>query len=218
MEGDKPYTDREGIVRYPSHMISIDVDFFDQRMDSLIGAYVGKSKDRCVMPFLQIPEGAKLDFQQRSGLIETENAFFLFVNMPQTPGRGQPRSFPNEWLEDGQILTWFIRQNQWQSGTTLMAKKLLATQEDNTESPTIVSLFVRVGKAAFLCCGRCRVVSLPTSNKADGQEEWNLVRLHLMLLDWQKLNKSHEFRELVRPGYCQSLEGFSDSDSEGAFE
>lgn len=168
------------------------------------------------MPFLPVPEGGKLDFQQRSGLIETENAFFLFVNMPQTPGRGQPRSFPNEWLENGQILTWFVRQNQWQSGTTSMAKKLLSTQD--VESPAVVSLFVRVGKAAFLCCGRCRVVSLPTSNKADCQEEWNLVRLHLMLLDWQKLYKSHEFRELVTPGYCQNLESFSDSDSEGVFE
>lgn len=214
MEGEGPYTDREGIVRYPSHLISVDLESFHTKMDNLLGCYVGKSKDRCVMPFLQIAEGGKLDFPQRSGLIEMENAFFLFVNMPQSPGRGQPRSFPNEWLEDGQILTWFIRQNQWQSGTTPMAVKLLSTQDAN--SPTVVSLFVRVGKSAFLCCGRCRVVSLPTSNKANGQEEWNLVRLHLMLLDWHKLYKSHEFRDLVQPGYCQSIDSFSDS--EGAFE
>jgi len=203
-DSDGPYTDRDGIVRVPSHMVAIDDELKSDIIDVMVGERLGKSKDRCVAMFLKgsasLPEGAKLDFPQRSGYVEFQNAVVLFVNMPSKP-RGQPRSYPNEWLEDGQILTWFLRAHDWKQGTTSLAQKM--SPSENGDLPTVV-LFVRMGKGHFLCCGRCRVAPVEDITSRDSssttkQQEWNLVRLHLLLLDWSKLYVCGDFQELVNP-------------------
>ena len=194
-----PYTDRRGILRYPSKLVS----FTDRKalhvvMDGLVGQLVGRSKDRCVAPFVvgRIPEGSQLDFPPRAGYIETQDIVFLFINMPSFPGRGQPRSYPNEWLEDGRYLTWFMRKNDWSGGTSDIAQKLQNTCKGNDS--TVVFLFVRVGKAPFLCCGRCRVDPVDREDFGEG-ERHTLVKFKLHLLDWQGLHQCQHFRDLVNP-------------------
>jgi len=142
-----------------------------------------------------------VDFPQRSGYVELENAVVLFVTLPLRPGNSA-RSYPNEWLEDGSILSWFLRENEWKDGTAPIAKKLVG---DEASDGSIAILFARRGKGHFFCCGRCRVVeSRPsgsnsvhsgTSTTKDGK----LVKLFLLLQDWMNLHAMHDFRELVRP-------------------
>lgn len=194
----QPYTDRSGILRYPSQVLSLDLGAFHHRMDSLLGLFVGRSKDRCVLPFLTpgLPIDARLDFPQRSGFVELQNAVFLFVNIPASGNRAR---FPNEWLEDGQILTWYIRASQWKQGTSNLAKKM--QDMDTIHGRSAVSLFVRIGnKGSFLCCGRCRVVSVNDSlanSRQEPDEEWNLVTLHLILEDYTQLQCCHDFSQIV---------------------
>jgi prolyl-tRNA editing enzyme YbaK/EbsC (Cys-tRNA(Pro) deacylase) len=209
---DGPYTDTSGVVQVPSTSVTIRSSRIDDIIDSMIGERVGKSKDKCVAAFLQrpvaMPEGAKLDYPQRSGYVEFRDGVALFVNMPSTPGgRFQPRSYPNEWLNDGRILTWFLRENDWKHGTSDLAKKLVSG------SNVIVTLFVRMGtNGAFLCCGRCRVEpDLLNIGIVNGDtppdalivpDNWTLVKLHLILLDWSKLRSSTDFQALLYPLGC----------------
>ena len=46
----------------------------------------------------------------------------------------RPRSYPNEWLQQGRVLTWFLRQNDWKAGTSRLAQKLLATKTTTAAS------------------------------------------------------------------------------------
>jgi len=198
---DGPYTDASGIFKIPSKLVYLQEH--ENQVLTVVNQYLGtrlaKTKDRCVATLLravpavaeQLESGARLDFPQRSGYVEFADACILFVNMPMRPWARKARSYPNEWLEDGQILTWFLRENEWKTGSTPFAKKLL-------DSACPVFLFVRVGKGHFLCCGRCRVVQ-DVSN-AKNKKNWDLVKLYLTLLDWKDLSGSPEFLELVNPG------------------
>jgi hypothetical protein len=202
---DGPYTDTDGIVRIPTRMITIQEG--DGEIGSilapLIGQVVGKSKDRCIARLLSgnkgLPKDAKLEYAQRSGYVEFDDSVILFVNMPSKPGMGQRRSYPNEWLEDGQILTWFLRENEWKGGSTSLAHKL--TTKEGEKSPAIV-LFVRSGKEEFICCGECRIVDLDQKDetRGDPSDAWALVKLHLILTNFSDLQSCYEFREFIHPG------------------
>lgn len=207
---DGPYTDITGVVQVPSASVTIRSTRIDDIIDSMIGERVGKSKDKCVAAFFPpaMPEGAKLDYPQRSGYVEFRDGVALFVNMPSTPGgRFQPRSYPNQWLNGGRILTWFLRENEWQHGTSVLAKKLVSSPNN-----VIVTVFVRLGSTgAFLCCGRCRVQDPLNAGQINGDspygpsivpDNWTLVKLHLVLLDWNKLQSSTDFQALLNPDGC----------------
>ena len=146
--------------------------------------------------------------------MEFKDAIILFVNMPNRPGKRQPRSYPNEFLEQGQILTWFLRESDWKQGASDLAKKLLA--DTLTEALQPVILFVRTGKGHFICCGRCRVAIAGTGqNKPtkDDTSTWDLIKLYLMLQDWSKLLNCVDFHELVYPG-----SGFAEREIYGSDE
>ena len=216
---DGPYVDTSGILQVPSPTVSIRTDKIDRIVDSMLGQPVGKSKDKCVSAFLQgsaaLPADAQLNYNQRSGFVEFRDGVALFVNMPHQ-ARGQPRSYPNEWLDDGRILTWFLRENDWKRGESDLARKL------TDSSQNLVTLFVRMGSTGtFLCCGRCRVETDSSSssavsetNQSKSQESttttpataanalpdnWTLVELRLVLLDWKQLSTTcTDFQNLVQ--------------------
>jgi 3'-5' exonuclease len=212
---DGPYTDIWGLVQVPSALVTIRSTRIDDIIDSMIGERVGKSKDKCVEAFLRrpdvMPAGARLDYPQRSGFVEFRDGVALFVNMPSTPGgRFQPRSYPNEWLNDGQVLTWFLRENDWKQGSSDLAKKLISSP-----NKVVVTLFVRLGSTgAFLCCGRCRVQDPRSAvngvsnlcGEAIAPDNWTLIKLHLVLLDWSKLRMSSDFQALLNPDVCYATD------------
>jgi 3'-5' exonuclease len=202
---DGVYTDINGIVQIPSVSVTIRSAFLDEVVDSLVGSYVGTSKDTCLAIFLRgqilFSEGAKLEYPQRSGFVEFNDGVVLFVNMQCSQGnRFKSKSYPNEWLNNGQVLTWFLRENDWQHGETRLAKKLLSSPNSIT-----VTLFVRFGRSGeFMCCGRCQVKECFEMSNINGDmeddsstENWALVKLHLLLLDWKKLQSSSIFQAML---------------------
>jgi hypothetical protein len=203
--GEGPYTDTDGIFRIPCRMITIQEGKSEigSIIAPLLGELAGKSKDRCIARLLSgnsgLPQGSKLDYAQRAGYVEFDDGAMLFVNLPSKTGWGHRRRYPNEWLEDGQIITWFLKENEWKGGTTSLARKL-AAQEDGGKSPAIV-LFVRSGKGSFVCCGEARIVDVGGKDKTseDESEPSALVKLHLILTNWNDLQSCYEFRELVNP-------------------
>jgi prolyl-tRNA editing enzyme YbaK/EbsC (Cys-tRNA(Pro) deacylase) len=196
-EGDGEYTDLDGLVRVPSHSLSILEGTKEDTIEPMIGASIAKSKDRCISELLKnnekFQEGWKLDFPQRSGYVELENAVVLFVSMPERDGRGQRRKYPNEWLEDGSVLSWFIKESDW-NGISKLSQKMAKADNSNA-----VVLFVRRGKDEFLCCGRCRAVTLDGQDKPGRSENGGLIKLYLMLADWNKLQPNKDFQELINP-------------------
>jgi prolyl-tRNA editing enzyme YbaK/EbsC (Cys-tRNA(Pro) deacylase) len=199
------YTGTDGIIRVPSLIISLE----ESIINNLVGEHVGKSKERCLSMLLTgqaaLPAGAKLEFPQRSGYVEFMNAVALFVNMPASPGRGNPRSYPNEWLDDGRTLTWFLRESDWKQGTSPLAKKL-GYDTVSGPQPSFVVLFVRSKEVHFICCGRCRVESDKsfvtdtfgeTDEETSSTQDWDLVQLNLKLLDYDVLTTKEEFAEMA---------------------
>lgn len=219
---DGPYTDASGVFRIPAKLVKLDAHRprVAQVIDHFLGQSMAKTKDRCVATILQaVPEvhehivrGARIDFPQRSGYVEFADSAILFVNMPMRPWARQARSYPNEWLLDGRILTWFLRENDWQGGTSSLAQKLQA--EDGQ-----VFLFVRLGKGQFLCCGRCNISAVEESS--GDHEKWALVKLYVSLLDWKDIRQSQDFLELTNPGkyvhedLCTPLEDDSSGSNSG---
>ena len=171
----------------------------------MIGTQVAKSKNGCLWALLDghsmlenQGNGVIVDFPQRSGYVELHNAVVLFVTLPMTSGKHVKRNYPNEWLEDGTILSWFVRENDWIDGTSPIAQKMLlglrnesSPQQQQQDEPLVI-LFARRGKGQFICCGRCRVMESPkttTSAKNDG----NLVKLLLLLQDRTSLCSKDDF-------------------------
>jgi hypothetical protein len=194
---NEPYRDISGVTRVPSHTVSIPDYSKDTLLDPLIGLRIAKSKDDCLSEVLKghkILEqpGFKLDFPQRSGCIEFENSVALFVTMPLHTGQPRkPRKYPNEWMQEGSMLSWFIHDHEWEDGDSRLAKKM--AYAGGTSEPTVI-LFVRRGKEPFLCCGRCHVESLEYGEK---KTIGNIVMLRLVLRDWDKLRSLSEFQQLL---------------------
>ena len=202
---DGPYTDAAGIRRVPSRMIPLQSSNSKSgRWEMLIGQRAGRSKDKCLDLLLDVEasleKGAKIDYPQRSGYVEFEDGVALFVNNPDKSGIGRPRSYPNEWVEDGKYLTWFLRSRDWLDGRTDLAKKLISSPGSST-----VALFVRMLNGQFLSCGRCRVslYDEKTENEDTGDAripssaKWGLVQLNLELVDHEALSSCDDFRDLI---------------------
>jgi prolyl-tRNA editing enzyme YbaK/EbsC (Cys-tRNA(Pro) deacylase) len=210
---DGPYSDVQGIVRVPCHGVTLADDTKDQMLDSMLGCWSANTKDGCLVDLLDLQgdsnnnilgntiKGANLDFNRRSGFVELANAVVLFVNLPaRGDGRGQSRSYPNEWLEDGSILSWFVKENDWQGGSTKLAQKM------TTGNPTVV-LFVRRGKGPFFCCSRCKVVTTwgdrdKQQQQGGDSDQWSIVKLFLLLTDFDKLQSVPAFQKLVHPAHA----------------
>lgn len=209
--GDGPYTDVSGNLRVPSILVTLnynkDDPGGDEPLSELIGSRVGKSKDSCLEPLLRdnpdFPEEAKLEYHHRSGYVEFADSVALYVNMPLKPGGQSPRGYPNIWIDEGKSMTWFLRDNEWNDGTTRIAKKLLGTEDGNTNgahspiSPTGAILFVRMGRKEFLFCGRCRVTEPEDTSAMTEKKDWGLVELHLELQDWDELQSCTDFTSMT---------------------
>lgn len=193
-DSNEAYTDAYGITRVPSLTISIPDESEGCVVDEMIGTRISKSKDGCLSqlltanPLLQSP-GHKLDFPQRSGYVEFENGVALFVTMPLRAG--QLRKYPNEWIEDGSMLSWFVHDDEWGGGDSRLAKKMVCTSD---QPGPAVMLFVRRGKEPFLCCGRCHVDTLGFGGE---RTIGNIVMLRLVLRDWDEVRFIPEFQQLL---------------------
>jgi hypothetical protein len=240
--GDGPYTDVSGVFRVPSNLVRITAGKDTITLvDHLVGERVGRSKEKCVESLLTgeaaLPNEAKIEFHQRSGYVEFEDGVAIFVNMPD---KAYKRGYPNKWLDGGKIMTWYLRENDWNGGTSTLAQKLAGVaQRDLAEkasdrisnasietsnivmASSVAILFVRMAKGVFLCCGRCRAIA-PQSQEAEFETsrgvnkvgDWGLVQLQLKLLDWGKLEPSQDFCDIVQ-GW---LGNENESDTSSSFE
>lgn len=210
-----PFVDLHGIRKIPSNTIELD----PSRLHEFVGREMPKSKERCALDLLEktaamelglpvmdeqydtdgAPVASQLEFQARSGYVELRNGACLFVTLPLRDGQrgGGSRSYPNEWVEDGSILTWFIKNHEWKDGTSRLAQTML---DDSNH----IVLFVRRGKGVFYCCGECRVVSLLKPHQYDASkdsDQWTILRkLFLLLKDYPTLQSNPDFQTLVYPG------------------
>ena len=192
------YTDVSGIRRIPSLLVSLRRNQSQNIVTNLIGKRVGRSKESCLQALLfgnlDMPVGSRLEYPQRAGYVEFTDGVALFVNMPVRPGDPSPRGYPNFWLDDGKSMTWFLRENEWNQGTSRIAKKLVDSGIDNA-MPNRAILFVRMGRGDFLCCGHCRV-SQQQESKAT-VKDWGLEELFLDLLDWTHLQNCLDFTSMA---------------------
>lgn len=189
----------------PSHSVAIIEETKDVVLEEIAGAWVAKSKERCILRLIQgneelglKDENTRLDFAHRSGFVELSNGVALFVTLPTLDGIKHSRSYPNEWLEDGSVMSWFVKENDWRGGTTRLGQKMTFTESNS------VILFVRRGKGEFFCCGRCRVTSLEGSaEKGSQSDQWSITKVFLQLLDYGKLQALPDFQVLVNPARYQ---------------
>jgi hypothetical protein len=196
-DGEEPYADTNGVLRLPSRMLSMRQPGDSRLFESLVGQRAGTSKDRCLGLFLTggaaLPEGARIDYPQRSGFTEFTDGVALFVNMRHIQGFGEPQSYPNEFFDNGKHLTWYLRSTEWRDGTSELSKKLLSS--NTADDSAIALLFIRLEKGNFLSCGRCRV--LPPDELRYEAKDCGLVQLNLKLLDYEALASCEDFMELV---------------------
>eukprot|EP00536_Pseudo-nitzschia_multiseries_P006554 jgi/Psemu1/304240/fgenesh1_kg.142_\ len=116
--------------------------------------------------------------------------------MPDPKGSSRRMPYPNEWLEDGRILTWYIRPKDWDDSRSKTAKLLLGLGDADSEgADTSVVLFTRIGNSEFVCCGHCKA-SVPNDPKA-GPSSKKLVKLNLRLEDWDMMKNRTAFTELL---------------------
>jgi hypothetical protein len=193
-EGGGPYTDTDGLLKMPADLVSIGNDKDDAPWKAMAGKTVANGKKRDCIDLLvgnAVPDDAILDYNPRSGLIAFRDGLALFVNMPDPTRPSRRRMpYPNEWLEDGQILTWYIRQNDWDNGNSETAKLLLGSNgDDSTPAPSSVVLFVRVGVNSFVCCGRCNA-TVADDDPESAKSNKKLVKLNLHLKDWDIMKDS----------------------------
>jgi hypothetical protein len=192
-EGGGPFTDTDGILRMPADLVSIGGSVAPWK--SMAGKTVegGKKKD-CIdlLAGDAMPDDAILDYNPRSGFITFQDGLALFVNMPDPSRLSRRRMpYPNEWLEDGRILTWYIRKNDWDNGNSETAKLLLGSKNDDSK-PSSVVLFVRMGTKGFVCCGSCNALVSDDNAKAN-----KLVKLKLQLNDWETMKDTISFSQLL---------------------
>ncbi len=193
-EGGGPYTDTDGLLKMPADLISIQDKEPLWKFQS--GKTVGGKKKDCIDLLVgdAMPKDAILDYNPRSGFITFQDGLVLFVNMPD-PTRPSRRRipYPNEWLEDGKFLTWYIRKNDWDNGNSEVAKLLSGSNEAN-DAPSSVVLFVRIGTRDFVCCGSCiALVADDDSTKSNKK----LVKLNLRLNDWETMKEETAFSQLL---------------------
>lgn len=201
-EGGGPYTDKSGILRMPSNLVSLAGGREYAPWTKMAGKTVGKSKGKCINLLVgdTLPLGANLEYNPRSGFIAFKDGLALFVNMPDPTGPSQRRMpYPNEWLESGRILTWYIRKKDWDDGKSDTAKLLgFGDDDDSIDIPSSVVLFTRVGNGEFVCCGKCKVSIAGDDDASAGSASNNkLVKLNLHLNDWETMKDLTTFAQML---------------------
>jgi len=195
--GEGPYTDKDGFERYPTDTLTVDFESFHSIMDASVGKAIGHTKEDCILHFLDdfASDRAKLDFHRRSGVVELQNAVFLFVNMPSASSR---RTYNNQWIDGGRKLSWYAYGRQWNENDCKLPRGLEAAQKHARSS---VSLFVRFEKQPFIACGRCRAESADGRLWSTGEvNESEQVGLHLVLEDFDRLSQVDSFQ--IATGGC----------------
>merc|ERR1712160_164134 len=163
---------------------------------------IGKTKGKCLdlLALHSITEGTRLEYNPRSGFVPFQDGIALFVNMPSSDRPLRVMPYPNEWLDKGQILTWYIRPKDWKNGQSDTAN-LLGFGESDISSTSITALFVRCGNSDFIFCGVC-TASLPPETEdnsmATGEFNKKLVKLYIRLNDWNSTKYSTVMRDLVK--------------------
>jgi hypothetical protein len=72
-----------------------------------------------------------------------------------------------------------------------------------------------LGTKKLICCGRCEIIEEPIGHDPLGDVEWRkLIKLHLVLMDWDKLHPSRDFQALVNPGSLEEGTEYDSSDSD----
>lgn len=213
---DSPFVDLKGITRIPSHTIAVNRIDMGNYKELLLGRYVAKAKDDCVMALIEASGnndgvcsiGGKLHCAQRLGYVELANAVVLFVTMPVGNAQTKPRSYPNEWIDNGAMMSWFIKEHDWKNGTTMLGRKMTRSGKDESA----VILFVRRGHTAFLCCGRCELFHLDKNddkaNEGGCSDQWNIIKFFLRLNDFAWLQTNTNFQYLVHPGESRRVESW----------
>jgi len=209
-EGGGPYVDSTGILKMPAHLVSVTNRGEDTPWRKMAGRTVGKSKAKCIDLVIgdSLPEGANLEYNPRSGFITFKDGLALFVNMPDPNGPSRRMPYPNEWLEDGRVLTWYIRPKDWDDGRSTTANILLGVGDVDSESACdSVVLFTRVGNGEFVCCGNCKA-SVATDTK-EGASKKKLIKLNLHLEAWETMKNLTTFSQLLvtkKPGKKVSIQ------------
>lgn len=178
--GDGSYRDTSGRVQVPAKQLAIQSP---HALKLNVGKLFGQTKQKCLAGILEKSPSGNLDFPSRKGFIEFSNAFALFVNLPAGTTYA-PRLYPNKWLGEGRILTFYVRESEYGG---------FMPREGST--PKNIVLFVRRGaKGQFVFCGSCR------ASQVENQQSWSLVEIHLELMDWMQLQDKSLFTELVDTG------------------
>mmetsp|Transcript_9703 Transcript_9703/g.23712 ORF Transcript_9703/g.23712 Transcript_9703/m.23712 type:complete len:1207 (+) Transcript_9703:189-3809(+) len=194
-EGGGLYTDTDGLLKMPADLVSI----CDKPWKSLSGKTIGGKKKDCIDLLVgdAMPKDAILDYNPRSGFISFQDGLSLFVNIPDPTRPSRRRMpYPNEWLERGKFLKWYIRKNDWDNGNSKVAKLLSGSNDgsDSAIASSLVVLFVRIGTKDFICCGSCTALvaddDSPISNK-------KLIKLNLRLNDWETMKDEAAFSQLL---------------------
>lgn len=197
-EGGGPYVDKSGMLKMPANLVSVAGGGEDAPWKKMAGKTVGKSKGKCINLLIgnSLPEGANLEYNPRSGFITFKDGLALFVNMPDPNGPSRRMPYPNEWLEDGKILTWYIRPKDWDDGRSKTAKLLsgLGDSDSAGNRPSVI-LFTRIGNGEFVCCGNCKA-SVADKTNAGGSNK-KLVKLDLHLEDWETMKNLAVFSQLL---------------------
>jgi len=210
---DDAYVDIAGTHRVPARKLTIgNGSSTSEVVTRMVGKRVGKSKDACLEALAsQLPDGAKLEYDHRSGMVEFEDSLALFVNTPARAGEPTRGRYPNVWLEDGKFMTFFLRKSEWNDGLSELAEKLSRNGQDSN-LPSI--LFVRIRRGFFICCGRCRVS--PKDDDSIDDRDWGLEELKLELLDWEMLQNSSDFTSMASASSKIKEEETSDEEDSGA--
>lgn len=201
---DGIYVDKSGVKRMPSHLLNIHQADKDSGIvwNDMIGKTVGKTKGKCVELVAEhaLPEQTKLEYNPRSGFVPFKDGIVLFVNMP-APNQSRRSPYPNEWLEDGKTLTWYLRERDWNDGKSETAR-LLGFGSSTKEASAV--LFVRSVSGEFICCGKCSASAPESVLDSIGNERKNLVLLHIELTQWDQFKESPEFVDMLKIAGDQS--------------
>ena len=214
---DGVYVDKSGIKRMPSHLLKIHQAADDSNIvwNNMIGKNVGKTKGKCVELVAEhaLPEQTKLEYNPRSGFVPFKDGIVLFVNMP-APNQSRRSPYPNEWLEDGKTLTWYLHERDWNNGQSETARLL---GFGSSEKKASAVLFVRSVSGEFICCGKCSTSAPETGSDILGNKRKNLVLLHIELTQWDLFKDSPEFVDMLRIAADQSSKSNGEAeDDEGA--
>ena len=193
-ESGGPYIDKSGIARISSHMVNIHEtsDGSGSFWDNIVGESIGKSKGKCVEMLASLPNATRLEYNPRSGFVPFQDGIVLFVNAPN-PNQSRRSPYPNEWLDGGRVLTWYLRDKDWGGGKSKTAQLLGFGGPTGSKKPSAV-LFVRSANGEFVCCGRC-YASVPVLGGLRGKK--NLIKLHIQLADWDVLNEKPAFSGIM---------------------